>query len=210
MGLSCSKQGDSAVDTAISVEDKQDALQSTDPEMYEFWKRSVTLFDNRADCSSSNGQMHLLYNKKHHPIQPQQQPSSSLAPSSLVLTPLNNNNNNQEQSPKGEQPNKINTKLLIRRHPVRRHEEGISGTHIYACRMTPKNNNEQAQEQRPAVAVERAPPAAAADTMVRRNNAESQHSAAAAGTCVVHVDQLFSPAAMAQPPARKGTDHVAA
>ena len=234
MGLSCSKHGDSVVDAASAVEDKQDAMQSSDPEMYEFWKKSVRLFDASSTDTTGPGQFHLLYSKKQQPAQGSVAAASICTPASISayssqsvaavkVTPSNSAGSTIPPGPR-TRPERANhpvkatsssstssstttTRLLIRRHAVRRHEEGVAGTHIYACRMlhdhedsdnTAANESQKHPEQRP-------PPSESAPPPTNISTLSTSHSSTGSGAMVIHVDQLFSPAAMAKPPTRKST-----
>lgn len=206
MGLSCSKEGNQTVDVLNAV---------PDPEMYDFWRRSVELLQRGK--KEISGQTHLLY--KH-------QNSNSSGTSNLenndtenrvarvICTkqqPRNNNNNHQHQQSLRILPNKTNkqsfypTRLLIRRHAVRNTEEGISGTHIYACRWAAENQEQCPTEgsytERPRNNQESAP---AMTGKTRTNNkcksAESLNSTQ--NTLGVH--SLFSLQTMSNPPSRKG------
>jgi len=138
MGLSCSKE-EQAVDVLDAI---------PDPDMYSFWKRSVDL-DLAANSNRSSraaaGQSHLLF--KH------QSGSGSGTSTSLKNISKGKDSNALQQQ------TLYPTRLLIRRHQVRSTEEGVSGTHIYACRWTAADQAEQCppgnarrQESAPAAA----------------------------------------------------------
>lgn len=230
MGLSCSKQEQAA--------DVLDAVP--DPDMYSFWRRSVELAnsshsqnyysDNNRPATA--GQAHLLY--KHQggsSVNKMSDKNSSSTPRAAK----GGNAHSSDVKHQAEKENPYPTRLLIRRHQVRGSEEGVSGTHIYACRWTAD------QEQCPPSTTttsttaaghqESAPTSAAAaattttsapanmtiskpPAILPSKTASAKKNKTATTSSTEHissslgVDHLFAPNTMAAPPTRKGTYNV--
>ena len=208
MGLSCSRE-EQATDVLDAV---------PDPDMYAFWKRSVELVDSAPRASA--GSAHLLYKNQSGGSVVHRNNSNSN--SSTLASFLGTTNNSAVTKSGGSDENKENdnhypTRLLIRRHQVRSCEEGVSGTHIYACRwpvdqeQCPTNINIH-QESAPAspaanLIISEPPPPKPSSAAKRASNKSTTPSTTEniSSASPPSVDHLFAASTMAAPPARKGT-----
>jgi len=231
MGLSCSKQEQAA--------DVLDAVP--DPDMYSFWKRSVELA-NSSHSQSQNfysdnsrpataGQYHLLY--KHQGGSSVNKMSDKNS-SSTLRAAKGGNAHSSESKHQTDKENPYPTRLLIRRHQVRSSEEGVSGTHIYACRWTADQeqcppsttttsttaagHQESAPTSSSAASTTTSAPAnmtiSEPPAILRSKTASAKKNKTATTSSTEHissslgVDHLFAPSTMAAPPSRKGTYNV--
>lgn len=183
MGAGCSRTGD-------RIAEEVSAADIPDPEIYEYLKKSI----RETQPGSLPNQHHLLFKQ-----QQLQQRTGKIKTRSKLVDPT-------DWHLRGN----FSTRLLVRRHAVRQSEEGFSGTHIYAVRMSGSDKTVESfcQEQCPKEMFTDDPIeslVAQEDRLHQRKLIQQAADEPRQSDPILSINHLFQPSTMSSAPKRKGT-----